>query len=213
MKTKWKAETLLEFEGKVAQMFEEGKINCPVHLCGGNENELINLFEVISPEDWVVATHRNHYHYLLKGGDEEKLWGELYGTENGMCKGKGRSMHLYDLSINFLTSAIVGGGPAIAVGLALSIIKKYPDKTKNRPHVYCFVGDGGEDTGNYTEAVRFSLGRELPITFVIEDNDLAVESTKEVRWKKRTDFNSPNVVRYAYTRAYPHVGIGKHVSM
>lgn len=204
-------EELIAFEARVAKLFEEGKINTPIHLSGGNEDELNSIFEYVDKDDWVVSTHRNHYHYLLKGGSEKKLLDEILGKEEGCCHGKGRSMHIYDRTINFISSAIVGGSAAIAVGLALSLKKKF--KGKRRPIVWCFCGDGAEDTGHFVEAVRFGAARALPLTFVVEDNDRAVESTKKERWHNYYPVKGGNVIRYSYERKFPHVGIGKHVSM
>jgi pyruvate dehydrogenase E1 component alpha subunit len=205
---KWTPEALTGFEKRVAQLFEEGKIHAPIHLSGGNEKDLITLFSFIKPEDWIVSTHRSHYHYLLKGGDPKKLMGEIQGLESGCCGGRGRSMNPMDLSLNFVTTAIVGGGCAVACGIALAL-----QKEGTEAGVFCFVGDGGEDTGHFMEAARFAESRKLPVTFVVEDNDLSVESTKEDRWKKFQAVAFPNVIRYTYKRTYPHVGIGRHVAM
>jgi pyruvate dehydrogenase E1 component alpha subunit len=213
MKSKWTKRTLREFEEKLAKMFEEGKINCPLHLSGGNEAELISIFEQINPEDYIFATHRAHYHYLLKGGSEETLLAEILGKETGMCGGKGRSMHLFDKNLNFYTSAIVGGNVAIATGVAMAIKNQYgKEPNVKRPHVFCFLGDGAEDSGWFVEAARLSLARQLPITFIVEDNDFSIDVTKDKRWHQYMPVESANIVRYSYKRVYPHVGIGKWVS-
>ena len=203
----WTAETLKDFELAVITMFEEGRARCPIHLCGGNEDELLALFSTVKEEDYVFSTHRNHYHYLLKGGSPTKLLDELEGKEEGLCKGNARSMNVIDPSINFYTSAIVGGNCAIAVGVALALKKQ-----GSKAHVWCFLGDGAEDGGHFLEAARFGWARRLPLTFIIEDNDLSVDSTKADRWHNFPPIKFPNVLRYEYKRTYPHVGIGKHVT-
>lgn len=121
-------------------------------------------------------------------------------------------MHIYDKDLRFYTSAIVGGGCAIAAGLGLSIKKNFPDVSKKRPMVWCFLGDGAEDSGHFVEALRFVTSRQLPVTFVIEDNDFAVDSTKKDRWHLFSPITGNNVVRYNYHRVFPHVGIGKNIS-
>ena len=211
MKTAWDKDSLAEFEAKLAKDFEAGLINCPLHLSGGNEMELISVFENINPQDYVFSTHRAHYHYLLKGGSEQKLRDEIYGLPSGMCGGKGRSMHLYDKELNFYTSAVVGGIVAIAVGVAMGI-KQLRKPEGELPEVWCFIGDGAEDSGYLVEAARLANARELPITFVVEDNDFSIDVTKERRWHKYSPVESPNIIRYHYKREWPHVGIGKHVS-
>lgn len=209
---KWTKEKLIAFENEILKQFEQGKINCPHHACRGNEEQLITLFGMINlKKDWIISHHRNLYHYLLGGGDPNALMAELRGTEDGVCKGYARSMHLIDLKHRFLSTAIVAGGCAIACGIALAIKKKYRGR-KVRPHVWCFIGDGAEDSGHFLEAMRFGHSRQLPLTFVIEDNDLAVESTKRDRWHNYVSINAPNVIRYEYVRGVPHVGVGKHIS-
>lgn len=212
MKKKMTSDDLINFELKVKEEFEAGRINCPVHLSGGNEEHLISLFGTIDEEDYVISTHRNHYHYLLKGGKPEVLMAEIKGQAKGCCKGDGRSMHIFDPSINFYSSAIVAGGCAIACGIGLGLKKEFKGK-KKCPVVWCFVGDGAEDSGHFIEAVRFAASRQLPINFVIEDNDYAVESSKADRWHNYFPLQAGNVIRYTYRRIFPHVGVGKHISM
>ena len=213
MKTAWTIKSLKAFEKNLAEAFELGKINCPLHLSGGNEKQLISIFKEVEEKDFVFSGHRNHYHYLLKGGDAQKLTDEIFGKETGVCKGQGRSMHIYDKSINFYTSAIVAGVCAPAVGVAMAIKQQFgQNQNANRPHVWVFVGDGGEDSGHFAEAVRLSNSRELPITFIVEDNDFSIDSTKEMRWHLYTPIADKRILRYTYRRIYPHVGIGKWVS-
>ncbi len=115
-------------------------------------------------------------------------------------------MHLYDVGLRFYTSAIVGGVAPIAAGIALSIKKSKLDE-----HVGCFIGDGAEDQGSFIEAVRFGIARDLPLTFVIEDNDLSIGSTKAQRWHNFQPVKSRNIIRFNYERKFPHCGIGKWV--
>lgn len=207
MKTKWNKKRLREFEEHIIQLFETGKARCPIHLSGGNEEQLIGIFAHIKPSDYVFSTHRNHYHYLLKGGNEMGLINEIKGLSSGVCKGNGRSMNIFEPDIKFYTSAIVGGNTAIAVGVALAL-----KKSRSKFHVWCFIGDGAEDGGHFIEAARFGWARKLPLTFIIEDNNRSTDSSKKDRWHNHPPINFPNVIRYCYKRIYPHVGIGKHVT-
>ena len=218
MKTKWKEEELKEFEEELAKAFEAGKINCPLHLSGGNEGDLIHIFDGIQEKDYVISTHRNHYHYLLKGGDEKKLLDEIYGKKSGVCGGNARSMNVIDPSINFYASAIVAGGCAIAVGIALGLKKRETGKKKNKAHVWCFVGDAVLDGGHFWEALQYAQGYDLPITFIIEDNDRSTcTSLKDrlgpYRYQLRNSIIGSNkVIYYQYTAKYPHVGSGKYIA-
>jgi TPP-dependent pyruvate/acetoin dehydrogenase alpha subunit len=191
-------EEMIEFEAKVARLWEEAKIPYPVHFCGGNEDQLIEIFKEIQKGDCIFSTHRSHYHYLLAGGDPAKLEQMILA---------GDSMHVFDRSMNFFTSAIVSGCPGIAAGTAWAIKRK---GEKNR--VWCFVGDGAEDEGHFYEAVRYVEGHDLPCTFIIEDNDRSVETPKAVRYG-RSEISWPKCVRrYHYTATYPHVGTGTWIN-
>jgi len=204
---KYTVEKLKAFEERVIALFEAGEIRAPIHLSGGNEEELLELFKMIKKKDYVFSTHRSHYHYLLKGGDPELLIREMKGWKTGLCKGQGRSMNVYSTDINFYTSAIVGGSCAIAVGVALAL-----KKGKTRRCVYCFIGDGAEDGGHFIEAARFAWARQLPLTFIVEDNNTSVDSSKKDRWHNHPPIAMPNIIRYTYERIHPHVGIGRHVT-
>jgi pyruvate dehydrogenase E1 component alpha subunit len=188
---------LIEFERRIIPLWEAGKIPFPIHFSGGNEDQLIEIFKEINEGDYIFSTHRSHYHYLLAGGSPEKLEELIL---------KGDSMHVFDKRLNFLTSSIVAGTPAIAAGIALGL-----KSNKNKNHVWCFVGDGAEDEGHFYEAVRYVDGHQLPCTFVIEDNNRSVETPKEVRYGK-SEIQWPSCVRrYHYTPIYPHVGTKKWV--
>ena len=91
---------LIEFEKEIAELFEAGKIRAPVHLHGGNEEQLIEIFKQIKPEDWVCSTHRSHYHALLKGIPREYVKRAILA---------GQSITLNFAEYRFFTSAIVGG--------------------------------------------------------------------------------------------------------
>ncbi len=166
----------------------------PIHLCGGNEELLIELFKEINQGDYILSTHRSHYHYLLAGGRPAVL-------EKMILSGRG--MHICDKKLNFLSSAIVAGSPAIAAGISFSLKEK-----GSKRKVWCFVGDGAEDEGHFYEAVRFVDGRNLPCTFIIEDNNRSVETPKSERYGA-SEIKWPKCVRrYTFKPTYPHVGTG-----
>lgn len=127
--------------------------------------------------DQLFTTYRSHAYYLAKGGNLNAFMAELMGRITGCCKGKGGSMHLADSSVNFMgTSAIVASTLPHAVGAA------YANLIHNKSDlVICVIGDGAADAGIYHESLNFAALHNLPIVFVIEDNDLAVHSTKKER--------------------------------
>ena len=194
MKIKTTTEELIKFEQRIVELFEEAKIPYPMHLCGGNEKLLIEIFKEINSGDYIFSTHRSHYHYLLAGGSPAVLQEMILS---------GRSMHICDKKLNFLSSAIVAGTPAIAAGVSFSFKKK-----GSKRRVWCFVGDGAEDEGHFYEAVRFVDGLNLPCTFIIEDNNRSVETPKSERYGA-SEIKWPKCVRrYTFKPTFPHVGTG-----
>lgn len=209
-----KERSLRDFERTVKELWEDGKIKRPVHLSGGNEGELVSLFELIKPEDYVFSTHRNHYHYLLKGGDDLKLIEEMLGRETGICGGKSGSMCTTDRKINFFSTGIIGGGCGIAVGVAWALRER-----GSKANVFCFIGDSVVETGHFYSAWVYACCEKLPIVFVIEDNERAT-CTPSVA---RTGMDYPSsfasygaithkIMYYRYKPKYPHVGSGTYVA-
>jgi len=192
MKRKWTKQELIEFENSIGQLYLDNQLPFLFHLSGGNEEQLIEIFDSISEDDYVISNHRSHYHALLHGISPESLTNKILN---------GQSMFVYDSSKNFFCSAIIGGTPAIAAGIAWALKQK-----KSKKRVWCFVGDGTEDSGHLYEAIRYVDGWDLPCTFVIENNNRSVESTNEERWGKKADnyWDSPNVIKYKYEITYPH---------
>ena len=157
------AEELISFEKDIAREFEAGNIKAPVHLHGGNERELIEIFENIKPEDWVFSTHRSHYHALLKGVPPEQVKAEIMA---------GRSISLQFPEYHFFPSAIVGAVCPIPFGVPMSGMK-----------TWCFIGDMRPETGIFHECLKYATGHNLPITYVVESNGLSVETPTEKVWR------------------------------
>ncbi len=164
-------------EEEIARRYPEGKMRCPVHLSIGQEAVPAAFAESVRATDFAVSTHRGHAHYLAKGGDLKSLIAEIYGKAAGCAKGKGGSMHLIDLGVNFMgTSAIVGNSIPIGVGLALSAQLKGTDQ------ISCvFLGDGAIEEGVFYESVNFAAVRKLPVLFICENNLYSVYSPLSVR--------------------------------
>ena len=192
MKKKWTEEDLIAFENRIGDLYLDNKLPFLFHLSGGNEKQLISIFEDINEGDYVISNHRSHYHALLHGIPPETIEDRILN---------GRSMFIYDRSRNFFCSAIIGGTPAIAAGIAWALKRKGSNQK-----VWCFVGDGTEDNGHLYEAVRYVDGWDLPCKFVIENNDRSVEASNSERWGKSGDYkwDSPSVFKYKYDITYPH---------
>ena len=187
------AEELIAFETEVAEAFGRGEIRGPVHLSGGNEEQLIEIFKDIGRDDWVFSTWRNHYHALLHGVPREYVMAEIMA---------GRSMNLNSHEHRFFTSAIVGGTLPIAVGVAAGIKRR-----GGTEHVWCFIGDMVRSIGAFTDAWNMACG--LPLTFVFEDNGLSVNTPTNEAYPWGT---YPEVRQYIYKRTYPHAGIDRWVA-
>lgn len=190
-------ETLKEFEAKIAFDFDSARIRAPVHLAGGNEEQLIAIFQNIKEEDWVLVQWRSHYHCLLKGVPEDKLHEDILA---------GRSITLCYPEYRVLSSAIVGGILPIGIGLAMAA------KRNNRNEViWCFVGDMTATTGMFHECFRYANWQGLPIEFVVEDNGLSVCTNTIDAWGNNSIANFNGYHIYEYKLPFPHSGAGKRV--
>jgi pyruvate dehydrogenase E1 component alpha subunit len=192
----WNEEELIHFENKIVESWEAGKIKGPVHLSGGNEKHLIEIFKRISKNDWVFSTWRSHYHALLKGISSKWLESEIL---------EGRSITIVNKEEKFYSSAIVGGILPIAVGTAMSNKRKGIDET-----VWCFIGDMTFETGTFMENYKYAKNFDLPIRFVVEDNGVSTNTPTIETWNKKSEI--PNdVIWYQYNKEWPHYGTGKWV--
>jgi pyruvate dehydrogenase E1 component alpha subunit len=132
----------------------------------------------LKEDDSVMSNHRSHGHYLAQGGDLKKMVAELYGKISGCASGRGGSMHLVDLSVNFLGStSIVASTIPVATGVAFS------NMLKERNHLITtvFFGDGATEEGLFYESVNFAVLHKLPVLFVCENNLYSVCSPLSVR--------------------------------
>jgi len=164
-------------EERIAELYAEQEMRCPVHLSIGQEACAVGVCAALERRDWVLSGHRSHAHYLAKGGDLKRMLAEIYGKATGCSGGKGGSMHLTDLDAGFLgATPIVGSTIPIAVGAALSARMRGEDRV-----VAIFFGDGATETGVFHESLNFAILKRLPVVFVCENNLYSVYSPMEVR--------------------------------
>jgi pyruvate dehydrogenase E1 component alpha subunit len=199
---------LIDFETDIGERFNRAEIRAPIHLYHGAEDQIMRVFEKINTkQDWVCCTWRNHYQALLKGIPADLLRERIVA---------GKSMVMNLPKYKFICSSIVGGIPSIATGIALAT--KLKDTGE---HVWCWTGDMSAATGAWSEAYRYAVAQQLPITFVVEDNELSVLTpTSEVwgqdKWylpvKDQTWYESDYLIYYQYkNNRYPHAGAGVRV--
>ncbi len=158
-----------EFEDAVHDEFSAGNIPGFVHLYAGEEASAVGFCMHLDERDAIASTHRGHGHCIAKGCDERAMMFEIFGKKDGLCGGKGGSMHIADLSKGMMgANGIVGGGPPLICGAALSA------KTlKTGGVAIAFVGDGGSNQGTTFESYNLAKVWNLPAIFVIEDNGYA----------------------------------------
>jgi pyruvate dehydrogenase E1 component alpha subunit len=201
MKTEWTVESLKAFEIEVANIFNSGAIKAPVHLSDGNEGPLLKIFEDVEPQDWVFCSWRSHYQALLKGVPKNAVLDQIM---------QGHSISLAFPGHNFYSSAIVGGQVSIALGVALGIKRR-----EGKEKVWCFIGDMTSETGIAQSSIRYAENFDLPIIFVIEDNNVSVMTDTRKTWGNKNLryelHDSSKVLSFKYKSAYPHAGAGVRV--
>ena len=192
----WTKEQLEQFELDCKAEWESGKVLGPVHLSKGNEEQLIEIFQYVHPGDYVYSTWRNHYHALLHGVPQDWLMNEVK---------RGRSMKVINKEHNFIISAIVGGIIPQALGTAWALKNKGSDR-----RVWCFVGDMGFETGEFHLCHKYARNFDLPLEFVVEDNNLSTNTPTDETWGKKQKVPD-DVIYYEYERGFPHHGSGNWV--
>ncbi|MBS0207017.1 MAG: pyruvate dehydrogenase (acetyl-transferring) E1 component subunit alpha [Planctomycetes bacterium] len=162
-------------EEKSAELYSQGKIRGFLHLYIGEEAVAVGAIPLLTSDDAIVATYREHGHALIRGMSAGSILAEMYGKSNGCCRGRGGSMHLFDAGLRFYGgNAIVAGGLPLAVGLALA------DKLQQRPRVtVCLFGDGAVDEGEFHESLNLAALWKLPVLFLCENNLYAMGTALE----------------------------------
>jgi acetoin:2,6-dichlorophenolindophenol oxidoreductase subunit alpha len=173
-----------EFEERLHVEIQTGEIAGFTHLYSGQEAVAVGVCELLGPGDKIVSTHRGHGHCLAKGCDVEGMMKEIWGSSEGLCKGKGGSMHIADINQGMLgANGIVGAGAPIAVGAALAA------KLDGRGEVaISFSGDGACNQGTTFEAMNLAVVTGAPCIFAFENNhysehtgvDYAVGTAKDI---------------------------------
>lgn len=193
-------EQLVDFETDIANCFNNAMIKAPVHLYDGNEEQMINIFKCVEPQDWVFCTWRSHYQCLLKGVPQEQLKQDIL---------TGKSITLCYPEHNIYSSAIVTGNIPIATGVALDIKRK-----GGTNHVWCFVGDMTSETGTFFENWKYAVNHDLPITYVIENNGKSVCTETNKVWNTNELYfakETRKIIYYEYQTKYPHAGAGARI--
>jgi len=163
------------FEEKAAEAYALGKIGGFLHLSIGEEAVAAGVTSALRPDDYAISTYREHGHCLVKGSDPRRVMAELFGRIDGLSKGKGGSMHLFDKSTNFLGGhAIVGAHLPLAAGVGFKIKYEEGDQV-----IVCYFGDGAVPEGEFHEALNLSALWKLPVIWLCENNRYAMGTSLE----------------------------------
>ena len=159
-------QTIRQFESRVKEIFQEGKIPGFVHVSIGEEASATGVAAALTDTDYITSTHRGHGHLIAKGGDVKPMMAELFGKKTGYCKGKGGSMHIANFELGILgANGIVGAGLPIATGAGLAA------KVRGSGEVAaCFFGDGASNEGTFHESLNLAAAWKLPVVYVCENN-------------------------------------------
>lgn len=162
-----------EFEDEIKKRFGEGEIPGFVHLDYGHEGNHAGIGAAIRDEDWLaVGGARLVGQYVAKGVPLSKIAAELYGKTGGSNKGYGGQMHVADIERKLYGhAATIGSGQNPAVGLALAEEMKGTDNV-----AVTTIGDGGTSRGSFHTALVFAAYWDLPVVFVIENNEWAIST-------------------------------------
>ena len=154
------------FEERVRELFAGGRIPGFLHTSVGQEAIAVGVAAALRPDDYMLSTHRGHGHLVAKGGSLRRLMAELYGKANGLCHGKGGTMHIADASVGYLgANGVLASGCVLAPGVGLSIKHR-----KSGQVVVTFFGDGAANRGPFHEGVNMAALWKLPVVFVCENN-------------------------------------------
>ena len=170
------------FEERCVELYSATKIRGFMHLYIGEEAVAVGVMQALTPADAVVSTYREHGHALARGIPPASIMAEMFGRVEGCSRGRGGSMHLFDVGARFFGgNAIVGGGLPIAIGLALA------DRMQNRDNVtVCFFGEGAVAEGEFHECLNLAALWRLPVLFCCENNLYAMGTALD-RSESETD--------------------------
>jgi pyruvate dehydrogenase E1 component alpha subunit len=164
---------LRRFEERTAEMYTRAKIGGYCHLNLGEEATIVGAMAALRPEDYIFTNYREHGYILARGAEPGKVMAELFGKETGVSKGRGGSMHLFDVNLGFMGGyAIVGGQLPLAAGYALAL------KYQGKPGVVVGqMGDATTNIGAFHETLNLARIWNLPVIFLVINNGYGMGTT------------------------------------
>src|ERR687883_791369 len=150
------------FEERAGEMYAKAKIGGFLHLAIGEEATIVGSARAMRDDDYLIATYRSHGHALARGTSANVVMAELFGRVDGCSRGRGGSMHMFDLERRFMGGyGIVGGNLPLAVGVALAC-----DYKETGDAILCMFGDGASNQGGFGESVNLAALWKVPGVFL-----------------------------------------------
>lgn len=163
------------FEERAGEMYAKGKVGGFLHLCIGEEATVVGTAAAMRENDYLISTYREHGHVLARGTAPGRVMAELFGRVDGVSKGRGGSMHMFDLEKRFMGGyGIVGGNLPIAAGLAFGAVY-----LETEDAVVCMMGDGATNQGTFGETLNIAALWRLPVVFIIVNNQFGMGTAVE----------------------------------
>jgi pyruvate dehydrogenase E1 component alpha subunit len=163
------------FEERCAEAYALGKVGGFCHLYIGQEAVSTGTLSMLRPDDYIITTYRDHGQALARGIAPRGIMAELFGRQDGVARGKGGSMHMFDTNTNFLGGhGIVGAHVPLATGVGFAIKYRGGDQV-----IVCFMGESVVNTGAFHEALNMAALWKLPCVFIIENNRYGMGTSLE----------------------------------
>jgi pyruvate dehydrogenase E1 component alpha subunit len=163
------------FEERAGEMYAKAKVGGFLHLAIGEEATIVGSTRALRDQDYLISTYRSHGHTIARGSDPNRVMAELFGRVDGLCKGRGGSMHMFDLEKRFMGGyGIVGGNLPIAAGFALASDYLGLDEA-----TLCQFGDGASNQGTFGETMNLAALWSLPVVFMITNNQFGMGTALE----------------------------------
>ena len=158
------------FEERAGEMYASAKVGGFLHLSIGEEATIVGAARALRDTDYLISTYRSHGHALVRGTPPENVMAELFGKVDGCCRGRGGSMHMFDMARRFMGGyGIVGGNLPIAAGIALA-----SDYTETDEVTLCTFGDGASNQGTFGETLNLAALWSLPVVFMVTNNQFGM---------------------------------------
>src|SRR3954464_1589104 len=172
------------FEERAGEMYAKAKVGGFLHLAIGEEATIVGAVRAMRDEDYLISPYRSHGHALARGADPKPVMAELFGRETGLSKGRGGSMHMFDVEGRFMGGyGIVGGNLPLAAGIALSSDYRGTDEV-----TVCVFGDGAANQGTFGETLNLAALWKLPVVFMVTNNQFGMGTAIE-RHSAQTDLH------------------------